>query len=139
MYLSLSFLTFVIVIAGLLFYLLNSEKEIKKVTVVDIVDDPLADYSEGRRLFNINCAACHRSGGISDPDLLVRLDSKMERTYFHLFITKQDSLIKNGDKYQTEIGSYADFSHLAIAHTFKNLDSVDTRNIYNYIIAAKSR
>ena len=138
-YISLFFLAFTITISVLLINHLKTNEESRELKIIDQIEDPLSDYSEGRKLFNINCAACHKIGGISDPDLLLNLESKMNKDYFNHFTRKQDSLIECGDKYQIETGSYSKLPGIAISHTFINLNRDDTDAVYEYIVAAKSR
>ena len=111
----------------------------KEPQTIDTVDDALEEVAEGRAGFNIHCAACHRIGGNVSPNLLLRLEYRMDKTYFNAFVRAQDSLLEVEDNYIMNNGSYFDFENIAISHRFKLLSLEDTDQLYEYILSTNNQ
>ena len=121
-----------------LIYLNNRNVSFKKKNIsriIDYVEDPLAEFSEGRKLFNIECAMCHRIGAKSTPGFLHSLDLKMNKYYFHLYLTQQDSLVESNDLYASQAKKKLGIINLASNHNY-DFTSAETEKIYAFILAA---
>ena len=76
--------------------------------VVDVVEDEKA--KEGRKLFKILCASCHREK--SEPNLLRNINDRYPQNYLVNFITKEDSLLKAKNEDAIQINKEYHNSHM---------------------------
>ncbi|MEM6892499.1 MAG: c-type cytochrome [Bacteroidota bacterium] len=106
--------------------------------MIDYAEDPLREFSEGRKLFNIECAMCHRIGAKNTPDFLHSLDLKLNKDYFHLYLTQQDSLLESNDLYASRAKKKLDIINLASNHNY-DFTSAETEKIYAFILAAYNK
>lgn len=91
-----------------------------------------ADLNSGKRLFNSNCAACHRI----DKKLVgpAMSESVQKRTYawFKSFVINNAALRASGDK--DAIETYNKYSKMVMP-SYTQFSDKDVSNIYEYIKA----
>jgi cytochrome c len=76
--------------------------------------DDTVFIAQGKSLFAANCGACHSV--FKTDNRLAGVLRRMSESYFKLYLTKQDSLIKAKDKYALDLKE--SFGHLRNSHNF---------------------
>ncbi|WP_262732393.1 cytochrome c [Gaetbulibacter sp. NE] len=79
------------------------------------------ETSEGRAIFNTNCAACHRLNKISDPPILENNIKNYTVESFQKFVRNEER--KRINQFEIE------------CMPFPNLSNKEINNLYNYIIS----
>jgi hypothetical protein len=82
-------------------------------------------------IYRRKCSACHQINKDGTGPKLVGAFNKMpNEKWFELYIKNEDSLIKNGDLYTTEISN---FSELNNVHNFNDITSEEISVLKKYI------
>ena len=93
---------------------------------------PLVENVKGKALFNRDCSMCHQKGkrGI---DFIRNLEDRMTKTYFVLYITKHDSLVRAKDVYALKMQETFNNAGVRHDHVYSN---EELENLIEYAFVA---
>ena len=115
-----------------IFYSLNSSTKISLIFLALISSNIIAqdpDPMAGKKLFNSNCAACHKLNKKAVGPALRGVSSKYEKEWLYKWIKNSSAMIKSGD--ERAVAIWEEYNKSAM-NAFPQLSNSDIDNILAY-------